>query len=866
MKKRLIIISFFFCGIAGAQIYTPVNPTTYGHVENRSKSIIVQHIPEKDSTRIGTIDTTAQIFYNQMDSSVWAYSKAKGFFRIGSTTSVSTDFWSILGNTGTNSTNKIGTKSNSSLRFITNDQEHMKIDSLGYLFIGNTTGASISPLNDISQIQISSTKTNNGGAYILLNSATPTAFSDSGSINLTDGNYIGVSPLNPLIRLRWANGGTIVDNMVLNKHGQLILDSAVGVTGTDNSVMLDVRSLKRGFLAPRMTGAQMNAIVSPATGLLVYVYDSVSYCYYTGAAWLKVTGAGGVGTSDGNNFVNSITYLPNGILTLGRSGTSSISYHLQDSLNLRYDTLGNPTVMHYTDVGTVTNKNLTSGTNTFPTNLNTINGLTPTTDNVIQSVSSAWASRTTSQLMLTLPVFTTSLKGVVPSGGAVGKQLQGDGTWVKDSTGVGQVIDEYASNHPIFIDSAAGSYQPKPFRYSVVSGIPHFKFPVIIWSTGLSAVLSAGGDSTTITSSGGSGGTTSKSITIGVGLDAITPSGNVRTTWNGDSAITLTNEFATGVTGTAVLTGSTDAGGSLTIRSTSNATPGNINIGTSGAFHNGASNYISGLSHMFAGTSTFGSSSTTTQPSYRRLNNTTSYTPHIWVGDNSFDNGDARIIIDATYKRIGFAVGNDTGRIYSAGIEAVTDTNSSHLGRGTSLSFLTRFGGDSARQVMKLDSLGAMWLPIGYGAGTQTGTAAYDLSISSTGKVIVSTVGGGGGGVGNVKTDSVQTLTHKRILPRTVSYTSNNVPTFQADTTDLINITALTVAIDSIVVTGTPVIGETLTFMIKGTATRAITWGSAFAASSITLPTTTNGTARIKIKFICVSPTGIGRYEILGVS
>jgi hypothetical protein len=47
---------------------------------------------------------------------------------------------------------------------------------------------------------------------------------------------------------------------------------AINTDGTapDNSAMLDVKSTARGFLAPRMTLAQRNAIVNPATGLVVF--------------------------------------------------------------------------------------------------------------------------------------------------------------------------------------------------------------------------------------------------------------------------------------------------------------------------------------------------------------------------------------------------------------------------------------------------------------------------------------------------------------------------------------------------------------------------------------------------------------------
>ncbi|NVO21243.1 MAG: hypothetical protein HXX13_16190 [Bacteroidetes bacterium] len=57
---------------------------------------------------------------------------------------------------------------------------------------------------------------------------------------------------------------------------------AVNTDGTapDNSAMLDVKSFNKGFLAPRMTLAQRNAIATPATGLTIYQTDGITGLYY----------------------------------------------------------------------------------------------------------------------------------------------------------------------------------------------------------------------------------------------------------------------------------------------------------------------------------------------------------------------------------------------------------------------------------------------------------------------------------------------------------------------------------------------------------------------------------------------------------
>jgi hypothetical protein len=60
----------------------------------------------------------------------------------------------------------------------------------------------------------------------------------------------------------------------------------------DASAILDVNSIntKKGVLIPRMTQAQRNAIVSPATGLLVFQTDGTSgFYFYTGTQWTQLT-------------------------------------------------------------------------------------------------------------------------------------------------------------------------------------------------------------------------------------------------------------------------------------------------------------------------------------------------------------------------------------------------------------------------------------------------------------------------------------------------------------------------------------------------------------------------------------------------
>lgn len=67
---------------------------------------------------------------------------------------------------------------------------------------------------------------------------------------------------------------------------------SVGVGGApDSKAALTVTSTTQGFLPPRMTGTQRDAIASPPAGLVVYNTTTNKLNVYTGSAWEAVTSA-----------------------------------------------------------------------------------------------------------------------------------------------------------------------------------------------------------------------------------------------------------------------------------------------------------------------------------------------------------------------------------------------------------------------------------------------------------------------------------------------------------------------------------------------------------------------------------------------
>ena len=63
----------------------------------------------------------------------------------------------------------------------------------------------------------------------------------------------------------------------------------IGVAIPAASSILDLTSANKGFLPPRMTTTEINAISSPAAGLVVYNTTLAALCFYDGSGWRKVS-------------------------------------------------------------------------------------------------------------------------------------------------------------------------------------------------------------------------------------------------------------------------------------------------------------------------------------------------------------------------------------------------------------------------------------------------------------------------------------------------------------------------------------------------------------------------------------------------
>jgi hypothetical protein len=131
-----------------------------------------------------------------------------------------------------------------------------------------------------------------------------------------------------------------------DKDGALIaggLRSDTSVIGVENALfgaldlpntssVLELRSITKGFLPPRMNLVQRNAIATPATGLLIYQTDNApGFYYFDGTNWMAIGSGGNGGGGGGGGIGGSGT--PNTVAKWTATGTLGNS-------NIKSDTTG----------------------------------------------------------------------------------------------------------------------------------------------------------------------------------------------------------------------------------------------------------------------------------------------------------------------------------------------------------------------------------------------------------------------------------------------------------------------------------------------------------------------------------------------
>jgi len=77
---------------------------------------------------------------------------------------------------------------------------------------------------------------------------------------------------------------SLSERMTIKNDGAI----GIGVSTPSTTALLDLTSTTRGFLPPRLTTVQKNAISTPASGLVVYDTTLNNLCTYNGSSWTEL--------------------------------------------------------------------------------------------------------------------------------------------------------------------------------------------------------------------------------------------------------------------------------------------------------------------------------------------------------------------------------------------------------------------------------------------------------------------------------------------------------------------------------------------------------------------------------------------------
>ncbi len=76
---------------------------------------------------------------------------------------------------------------------------------------------------------------------------------------------------------------------IINCFSQSVSITESGLPTSDTtSAILEIQSSSKGFLVPRMTTNQREAISSPVNGLIIFNTDSLNFWYYNGSDWVPL--------------------------------------------------------------------------------------------------------------------------------------------------------------------------------------------------------------------------------------------------------------------------------------------------------------------------------------------------------------------------------------------------------------------------------------------------------------------------------------------------------------------------------------------------------------------------------------------------
>ena len=183
------------------------------------------------------------------------------------------------------------------LNFATNTTNRLTIFSTGNLAINSTTDAGYKLdvngtgrfVNGVNMATTSGSVgigTTSPQSLLHLTHANPILLLEE-TDQIADAKRWGIQSETSILKFRAFNDAltTAVDVVSMTRTGSV----GIGTTTPASSSLLDVTSTTKGFLPPRMTTTEINAIASPAAGLVVYNTTLAVLCFYDGTGWKKVS-------------------------------------------------------------------------------------------------------------------------------------------------------------------------------------------------------------------------------------------------------------------------------------------------------------------------------------------------------------------------------------------------------------------------------------------------------------------------------------------------------------------------------------------------------------------------------------------------
>ena len=163
------------------------------------------------------------------------------------------------------------------IRFLTGSTERARIASTtGNVLINTTTDAGF-------KLDVNGTARVTGTFSLGGDTARIDLWRSSGAF----GGRIGTGYTNPSVNHVYITCDTNSRAIVIDDSNRTVFASSLG-TSTVASAQVAITSTTRGFLPPRMTTTQKNAIATPAAGLMVYDTTLNKLCVYT-TTWETIT-------------------------------------------------------------------------------------------------------------------------------------------------------------------------------------------------------------------------------------------------------------------------------------------------------------------------------------------------------------------------------------------------------------------------------------------------------------------------------------------------------------------------------------------------------------------------------------------------